>query len=136
MKEACEGGDVVEARVLKPTVGGDGMSPHQIPHTEIIESLVGGEAGHSTLKDKLRGGIWFTAVPAIVPGAGGASPNIGIGVNAMRVADVRRVILRDVRIVVLIVASILGRVGRHLLVLLVSDEGDDGIVPPKPPSLI
>ena len=57
LKETCEGGDAVKVGMLQPTVGGDGVSPHQIPHTEIFESLVEGETGHGALKDTLRGGI-------------------------------------------------------------------------------
>ena len=36
------------------------------------------------------------AVPAIVPGAGRPPPNVGIGVDTTRVADVRRIVMRDV----------------------------------------
>ena len=39
-EEAGKGRDGVEVGVLKPTVSGDSMSPHQIPHTEIVEGLV------------------------------------------------------------------------------------------------
>ena len=67
-RETCEGGNVVEAGVLRPTVGRDGVSPHQIPHTEIFKSLVEGETGHGALKDTLRGGIWLMAVPGPIPG--------------------------------------------------------------------
>ena len=118
-KEACEGRDIVE-------VGGDGVGPHQILHTEIVEPFIKGKAGHSTLKDMLRGGIWFTAVPAIIPRAGRLSPNVGIGRGVTRVANVRRIIMRDV----IEVANIAAGAGRHVL-LLVSDEGDDGIISPN-----
>ena len=104
MKETCEGRGIVEVRVLQPMAGRDGVSPHQIPHTEIVESLVEREAGHGALKDMLRGGIWFIAIPAIVPGAGRPPPDMRIGRGMMRVADVRRIIMRDV----IEVASIMG----------------------------
>ena len=55
-KEACEGRDTTGVMVVKSTVGGDGVSPHQIPHTEIVEGLVEREVGTSTFKDTLRGG--------------------------------------------------------------------------------
>ena len=116
-KEACEGRDAVKVRVLQSMVGGDSVSPHQIPHTEIVKSLVEGETGHGALQDTLRGGIWFTAVPAIIPGTGRSPPDVGIGREMMRVTDMRRIITRDV----IEVVNIATRVGRHVLVLLVSD---------------
>ena len=125
-KETCEGRDVVEVGVLQLTVGGDSVSPHQIPHTEIFEPLVKGETGHGTLKDTLWGGIRLTTIPGPIPGAGRSPPDVGIGRGATRVMDVRRIIMRDVVNVMNIAAG----AGRHVLVLLVSDEGDDGIVPP------
>ena len=91
-KETCEGRNVVEVGVFKLTVGGDGMSPHQIPHTEIFESLVEGETGHSTLQDTLRGGIWLAGVSGPVPGTSGSPPNVGIRRGVMRVMDVKRII--------------------------------------------
>ena len=130
LKETCEGRDGIIVGVFKLTVGGDGMSPHQILHTEIIESFVEGEVGHSMLKDTLRGGIWFMVVPAIVPRAGRPPPNEGIGVDVTMGSNKRTIIPRDVGIVALVLLSIgLGGVAGHLLVWLVSDEGDDGIVP-------
>ena len=125
-KETCEGRDVVEVGALQLTVGGDGASPHQILHTEIFEPLVEGETGHGMLKDTLRGGIRLTTIPGPIPGAGRSPPDVGIGRGATRVTDVRRIITRDVVKVMNIAAG----AGRHVLVLLVSDEGDDGIVPP------
>ena len=56
-KEVCEGRDIVKVGVLKLMVGGDGVSPHQILHTEIVEPFVEGEAGHGVFKDMLSGGI-------------------------------------------------------------------------------
>ena len=92
------------------------MSPHQIPHTEIFKSLIEWETGHGALQDTLRGGIWLTSISGPVPGIGGSPPDVGIGRGATRIADVRRIIMRDV----IIVVNIAGRVGRHVL-LLVSD---------------
>ena len=107
-------------------VSGDGMSPHQILHTEIFESLVIWEVGNSLLRDTLRGGIWFTAIiPRPVPPIGLTSPDVGVGIMVMRVKDMRRIPSRDV----VEVAGILVReVGRHDM-MLVSDSGYDGIVP-------
>ena len=117
MKETCEGRDTVEVRVLQPTVSGDGMSPHQIPHTEIVEPFIEGETSHGMLKDMLRGGIWFTAVPAIVPRAGRTPPNVGIGVGTGLGSNKRTIIPRDVGIVVFVLMSIgLGGVVRHVVV--------------------
>ena len=117
LKETCKRRDVVKVGVLKLTIGRDGVSPHQIPHTEIIKSFVKGEAGHGTFKDMLRGGIGFTAVPAIVPRAGGSPPNVGIGVDAALGSNKRTIILRDVGIVTLVLMSIgLGAVVRHVVV--------------------
>ena len=113
-KETCEGRDVVKVGVFKLTVGGDGMSPHQILHTEIFESLVEGETGHGMLKDMLRGGIWLMSISGPVPGTGGPPPDVGIGRGTTRVADVRRIIPRDVIEVVNIVA----RTRRHVVVLV------------------
>ena len=48
-KEACEGRDTAEVVVVKSTIGGDGVSPHQIPHTEIVEGLVEREVGTGAL---------------------------------------------------------------------------------------
>ena len=48
-EEACEGRDTTEVVVVKLTVGGDGVSPHQIPHTEIVEGLVEREVGTGAL---------------------------------------------------------------------------------------
>ena len=48
-KEACEGRDATEVAVVKTTIGGDGVSPHQIPHTEIVEGLVEREVGTGAL---------------------------------------------------------------------------------------
>ena len=39
-EEACEGRDTTEVAVVKTTIGGDGVSPHQIPHTEIDRKSV------------------------------------------------------------------------------------------------
>ena len=61
-KETSEGRDVVKVGVVKTTIGGDGMSPHQIPHTEIVRPFVIGEASNGLLQDMLRGGIWFAAI--------------------------------------------------------------------------
>ena len=119
--ETSEGRDVVEVGVLQLTVGRDSVSPHQILHTEIFKSLVEGETGHSALQDMLRGGIRLTAIPTPVPGTGRTPPDVGIGVDTMRVADMRRIILRDMSIVALVIVSIRAGGGRHLLVLLVSD---------------
>ena len=115
-KETCEEGDVVKVRVLKPTVSGDSVSPHQILHTEIFESLIIWETGHSALQDTLRGGIWLMAIPGPIPRAGRPPPDIGIGRGMMRVANVRRIISGDV----IKVANIVGGARRHAL-MLVSD---------------
>ena len=48
-EEACEGRDTTEVGVVKSMVGGDGVSPHQIPHTEIVEGLVEREVGTGAL---------------------------------------------------------------------------------------
>ena len=130
-KEAGEGRDAAEVVVVKSTIGGDGVSPHQIPHTEIVEGLVEREVGTSALKDMLRGGIWSPAISNMSPGTGGSPPDVGIGVDDTLVRRRSTVIrLRDTREVALVLLSIgLGGVAGHLLVLLVSDEGDDGIVP-------
>ena len=48
-KEAGEGRDAAEVAMVKSTISGDGVSPHQIPHTEIVESLVEREVGTGTL---------------------------------------------------------------------------------------
>ena len=120
-KEAHEGRDATEVVVVKSTVGGDGVSPHQIPHTEIVEGLVEREVGTGALKDMLRGGIWSPAVSNMSPRAGGSPPDVGIGVDdtlVMRRSTVIRP--RDTRVVALVVAGIgLGGVLGHLLV---SDE--------------
>ena len=81
-KEAFERRDAAEVVVVKSTIGRDGMSPHQIPHTEIVEGLIEREVGTGMLKDMLRGGIWSSAVLDMVPGAGGSPPDMGIGVNS------------------------------------------------------
>ena len=48
-KEACKGRDAAEVAVVKTTIGRDGVSPHQIPHTEIVEGFVEREVGTGTL---------------------------------------------------------------------------------------
>ena len=48
-EKACEGRDTTEVVVVKSTVSGDGVSPHQIPHTEIVKSLVKREVGTGAL---------------------------------------------------------------------------------------
>ena len=53
-KEANKGRDAAEVDVVKSTIGRDGMSPHQIPHTEIIEGFVKREVRTGTFKDMLR----------------------------------------------------------------------------------
>ena len=127
-KEACEGRDTTEVVVVKLTVGGDGVSPHQIPHTEIIEGFVEREVGTGVSKDMLRGRIWSPAVLNMSPGTGSSPPDVGIGIDNTLVRRRSTVIRpRDTRVVALVVAGIgLGGVVRHLSV---SDEGDDGIVP-------
>ena len=133
LKEAGEGGDGVEVRVIKSMVGGDSVSPHQIPHTEIVEW----EVGHRSSKDMLRGGIWSMAISGVMPGTGGPPPDTGIGVDATLRSKKRAIIPRDMGIVALVLLGIrLGGVAGHLLAWLVSDEGDDGIIPQKPSSLI
>ena len=130
LKEACEGRDTTEVVVVKPMVAGDGVSPHHIPHTEIVEGFVKREVGTGTFKDTLRGGIWSAAVPNVAPRAGGSPPDIGIEVDTTLVRR-RSVIIamRHTRVVALVLLGIgFGRVARHLLALLVSDEGDDEIV--------
>ena len=130
-KEACEGRDATEVLVVKLTVGGDGVSPHQIPHTEIVEGLVEREIGSSALKDMLRGGIWSLAVSNMSPRAGGSPPDVGIGVDDTLVRRRSTIVpTRNPRVVALVLTSIgLAGVGGHWLALLVSDEGDDEIVP-------
>ena len=84
------------------TVSKDGVSPHQIPHTEIIEGLVEREVGHSLLKDMLRGGIRSAAISGVMPGTGRTPPDAGIGVNATLRSNKRTIIPRDMGIVVLV----------------------------------
>ena len=48
-KEAGEGRDAAEVIVVKTTIGRDGVSPHQIPHTEIVEGFVEREVGTGAL---------------------------------------------------------------------------------------
>ena len=123
LKEACEGGDSVEVGVLQLTVGGDGVSPHQIPHTEIIKGFIKGKVGHGMLKDMLRGGIWTTAISGVMPRTGGPPPDMRIGVDTTRVVDMGRVITRDV----VEVANIARQARRHVMLLV----SDDGIIPPN-----
>ena len=127
-EKACEGRDAAEVAVVKSTIGGDGVSPHQIPHTEIVEGLVEREVGTGALKDMLRGGIWGPAVSNVSPRTGGSPPDMGIGVDNTLVRRRSTIIRpRDTRVVALVVASIgFGGVLGHWLV---SDEGGDGIVP-------
>ena len=127
-KEACEGRDAAEVVVVKTTIGRDGVSPHQILHTEIVEGLVEREVGTGALKDMLRGGIWSPAVSNVSPRTGGSPPDMGIGVDDTLVRRRSTVIrLRDTRVVAFVVAGIgLGGVLGHWLV---SDKGDDGIIP-------
>ena len=116
-KETSKGGDVVEVGVFQTTVGRDGMSPHQIPHTEIFESIVIWETGHGALQDTLRGGIWSVAIiPRPVPGAGGSPPDVGIRGRAALGGKKRTIILRNMGVIV----DIARRVGRHV-VLVISD---------------
>ena len=118
-EETSEGRDVVEARVLKMTIGGDSVSPHQILHAEILEPFVVGEASNGLLQDTLRGGIRFVVIiPRPVPGAGGPPPDVGIRGRAMLRGKKRTIILKDMGIVMSIVAR---RVRRHV-VLLVNDD--------------
>ena len=58
------------------------MSPHQIPHTEIVEPFVEREVGNGSLQDMLRGGIRGVVVAGVIPGTGLSSPDLGIGVDA------------------------------------------------------
>ena len=76
----------------------------------------------------LRGGIRSPAVSDMSPRTGGSPPNVGIGVDNTLVERRSTVIRpRDTRVVALVVAGIgLGGILGHWLV---SDEGDDGIVP-------
>ena len=129
-EEACEGRDTTEVDVVKTTIGGDGVSPHQIPHTEIIEGFVEREVGTGTLKDMLRGGIWSPAVSNMSPRTGSPSPDMEIGVDDTLVRRRSMVIRpRDMRVVAPVLLGItFGGVAGHWLVMLVSDEGDDGIV--------
>ena len=130
-KEACEGRDATEVVVVKSTIGGDSVSPHQIPHTEIVEGFVEWEVGTGALKDMLRGGIRGPAVSDMSPRTGSPSPDVGIGVADTLVRRRSMVIRpRDTRVVALVLLGItFGEVAGHWLTMLVSDEGDDGIVP-------
>ena len=112
-------------------VGGNGVSPHHIPYTEIVKGFVEREVRTGTFKDTLRGGIWSSAVSDMVPGTDSSSPDLGIGVDDMLMRRRSTVVtLTNTRVVALVLLSIgLGGVVGHLLALLVSDEGDDGIVP-------
>ena len=76
----------------------------------------------------LRGGIWSPAVSNMSPRTGGSPPDVGIGIDDTLVRRRSTVIRpRDTGIVALVVMGIgLGGVLGHWLV---SDEGDDGIVP-------
>ena len=78
----------------------------------------------------LRGGIWSPAVSNVLPRAGGSPPDVGIRVDDTLVRRRSTVIrLRDTRVVALVLLGIMfGGVAGHLL-MLVSDEGDDGIIP-------
>ena len=130
-KEACEGRDTTEVVVVKTMISGDSVSPHQILHTEIVKGFIKREVGTSALKDMLRGGIWSPAVSNMLPRTGGSPPDVGIGVNDMLVRRRSTIVpTRDTRVVTLVLTSIgLAGVVGHLLALLVSDEGDDGVVP-------
>ena len=67
----------------------------------------------------------------MVPGAGGSPPDMGIGVNDTLMRRRSTIVaLTNMGVVALVLLGIgLGGVAGHLLALLVSDEGDDGIVP-------
>ena len=117
-EETREGRDAAEVAVVKTTIGGDGVSPHQIPHTEIVEGLIEWEVGHGSFKDMLRGGIWSLAVSGVTPGTGSPSPDLGIGVDTMLRSKKRIIIPRDMGIVVLVLLGIgLGGIARHVLVV-------------------
>ena len=105
LKEAGEGRNAVEVDMVKLTVSGDGVSPHQIPHTEIVEGFVSREVGTGMFKDTLRGGIWSSAVSGVTPGTGSPPPDLGIGVNVTRRGSTI-ITPRDMRIVALILLSI------------------------------
>ena len=120
LKEAGEGGDATEVGVVKSTIGGDGMSPHQILHTEIVEGFIKREVGTSMFKDMLRGGIWSLAISGVTPGTGSPSPDLGIGVDAtLRRKRSTIVATRDMGVVMFVLLGIgLGRVVRHVLVIV------------------
>ena len=105
-KEACEGRDATEVDVVKLMIGGDGVSPHQILHTEIVQGLVEREVGTGTFKDTLRGGIWSVAVPNVAPRAGGSSPDIGIGVNTTTRGRSTIISARNTRVIAPVLLSI------------------------------
>ena len=130
-KEACEGRDATEVVVVKSTVGRDGVSPHHIPHTEIVEGFIEREVRTGVLKDMLRGGIWSLAISDMSPRTGGSPPDMGIGVDDTLMRRRSTIIpTRDTGVVTFVLTGIgLGGVVGHWLALLVSDEGDDGIVP-------
>ena len=90
----------------------DGVSPHQIPHTEIIEPFVVREVGNSLLQDTLRGGIGSLPVitrPSSL--AGSTSPGVRIRGRVMLSSKKGTIILKDMGIVTSIVL-----VGRHKMV--------------------
>ena len=128
LKEANEGRDAAEVDVVKSTISRDSVSPHQILHTEIIEGFVEREVGTGVFKDTLRGGIWSPAVPNVTPGTGGSPPDLGIGVDATLMR--RRSTIVPTRYTG-VVAFVLMGIGLSGVVghLVVSDEGDDGIIP-------
>ena len=90
------------------------MSPHQILHTEIIEPFVVREVGNGPLQDTLKGGIWAAVMTGMIPRTGLSPPDLGIGKGLARVMNMRRIILRDLRIVMLVVVCIVSRAERHL----------------------
>ena len=109
-KETSKAGNVIIVRVVQMMVGRDGVSPHQISHTEIFESLVKWKVSNSSLHNTLSRGIWCAAIiPGPVAVTGTTSPDIEIRGRAKKAGDVRRITSRDV----IKVANIARRVRRH-----------------------
>ena len=88
-------------------ISGDGMSPHQILHTEIVKPFIVREVGNGLLQDTLRGGIGsLLVITRPIPLAGSTSPDVWIGRGMTRVEDMRRIPSRDVVVVVNIVSRV------------------------------
>ena len=81
--------------MLKTTVCGDSVSPHQVMHIETIKPFIKKEPGNSSPQDLFWRGVGLVNGPShMMPIRRDASPDLQIGRGLALGMDKRRIVMR------------------------------------------